>query len=137
VAHKTVVIDLERSLFDSFILPRRKRRYLELLGAKDGRDKICLSLDHFKDLDPRYARRLRPQEHNAVSVYNLLRSHGAPDLCHLMSSSAEFDNREMPLLEALQRVVGYGQGTFISCVPGRLAFFESEEVGERYLCLRK
>jgi hypothetical protein len=131
------VTGVERTMFKSFILPSRKHRYLELLHSKHGRDKIRSSLDHFKDLDPRYARRLRPQENSPASIYDLLRSHGAPGLYHVMSSSPELDNREMPLLEALQGVVGYGQGTFISCVPGRLAYFESEEVGERYVCLRK
>jgi hypothetical protein len=137
VAHNAVMIDPEKSLFESFTLPRRKRRYLELLGTKGGRDKIRSSLDHFKDLNPRYARPVRPQESNPERIFSLLRSLGAPDSCHLMSSSPELDNREMPLLEALQRIVGYGQGTFVCCVPGRLAYFESEEVGRAYLCLRK
>jgi hypothetical protein len=34
-------------------------------------------------------------------------------------------------LSALKEVVGYGMGTLISCIPGRLAYFESED--ERYI----
>jgi hypothetical protein len=40
----------------------------------------------------------------------------------------------MALAEALPMLVGRGQGTFISCIPGELAFFEGEEPGERYIC---
>lgn len=42
----------------------------------------------------------------------------------------------MPLDEALRAVVGRGMGAFVSCVPGRLAYFESEEPGSRYLLHR-
>jgi hypothetical protein len=39
----------------------------------------------------------------------------------------------MPLSKALSSTVGYGMGTLISCVPGELAYYESEERGERYV----
>jgi hypothetical protein len=33
----------------------------------------------------------------------------------------------MPLADALRKIVGNGMGTFLSCVPGRLAYFEDED----------
>jgi len=42
----------------------------------------------------------------------------------------------MDLLEALDAVIGSGQGTFVSCIAGKLAYFESEDLGERYICHR-
>jgi hypothetical protein len=53
-----------------------------------------------------------------------------------MSSWRKNYGREMDLLEALEDTVGGGMGTIISCVPGELAYFESEEQGERYICHR-
>ena len=53
-----------------------------------------------------------------------------------MSSDIELDGREMGLTQALADVIGRGQGTFISCVQGKLAYFETEEPNERYICHR-
>ena len=40
----------------------------------------------------------------------------------------------MPLLEALEKVFGEGNdGTFLSCVAGKLGYYEGEEVGARYI----
>jgi hypothetical protein len=40
------------------------------------------------------------------------------------------------LLDALKETVGYGIGTVLSCVPGKLAYFEGE-LRERFLLVRK
>jgi hypothetical protein len=41
----------------------------------------------------------------------------------------------MELLAALKQIVGYGMGTVISCLPGRLGYFEGE-LKERYILQR-
>jgi hypothetical protein len=51
-----------------------------------------------------------------------------------MSSGDELDGREMELSEALSGIIGSGVGAFVSCLPGKLAYFESEEMSERYIC---
>jgi hypothetical protein len=33
-------------------------------------------------------------------------------------------------------VVGSSSGTFVSCIPGRLAYFEGEDPGARFILLR-
>lgn len=126
----------EAAFFQSFVDPRRKARYVELLSNKRGREKIRLTLDHFKHLDLRVCHRINPAEQNPTDILRILTALGAPDLGHVMSSDGELDGRELPLSEALHLIVGRGQGTLISCVPGKLAYFESEEPGERYLCHR-
>ena len=107
-----------------------------MLDTKNGREKVRLALDHFKHLDSRFCHRIKPAEQNPVDILRILKALGAPAVCHVMSSDREFDGRELALSEALRDIVGRGQGTFISCVPGKLAYFESEEPGERYLCHR-
>jgi hypothetical protein len=37
------------------------------------------------------------------------------------------DGQEMKLKDALDALIGVGSGTIISCIPGKLAFFESED----------
>jgi hypothetical protein len=41
-----------------------------------------------------------------------------------------------PLADALSRVIGAGYGTFLSCVPGKLGYYEAETPGERYFLIR-
>jgi hypothetical protein len=40
------------------------------------------------------------------------------------------------LHEVLEAVVGRFQGTFVSCIPGRLAYFEGERENDRYILER-
>jgi hypothetical protein len=49
---------------------------------------------------------------------------GAPDDCWVFGN--HIDGRQMKLEEALE-VIGLGTGTIVSCLPGKLAFFESED----------
>jgi hypothetical protein len=127
----------EKALFQAFAVPNKRQRYINLLDSNGGREKIRLSLDHFKDLDPRFARRVNPGEQNLIDLLRILRGLGAPAACHVISSDKKLDGHEMGLVEALSAVIGRGFGTFLSCVPGELAYFEGEELRERYICCRE
>ena len=54
----------------------------------------------------------------------------------MLSSNSDLDGREMPLDDALQAVVGAGEGTFISCIPGKLGFYAFSEMKASYLLFR-
>jgi hypothetical protein len=58
---------------------------------------------------------------------------GAPETCHVIGG--EHDGKDMDLLTALKQIVGYGTGTVLSCLPGKLAYFEGE-IRERFLLVR-
>jgi hypothetical protein len=130
-------VSIEKAMFEAFIVPNKKRRYVELLDTKRGRDKIRVGLDHFGDLDPRFCRRMQAGEQFLPNILQVLKSLDAPQVCYVMSSADELDGQEMDLADALQNVIGRGIGTFVSCVPGRLAYFEAEEKNERYICRRE
>ncbi len=120
----------------AFVRPDRRPRYLELIKSAKGRPKFLAALAHNMELDPRYSTRLADNVHTAVQIAALLGAKGAPEACYAISENWDLDGRDWPLAEALDRVVGGGQGTFLSCVPGRLAYFEGEDAGERYICER-
>jgi hypothetical protein len=124
------------ALIRAFVARDRQARYLELLGSPRGRTKLRAALAHFADLDARTARRLTAADQDAVSIEELLGARGAPAECVLLAEDAALDGRRLPLGEALAAVVGSGRGAFLSCVAGRLAYFEGEEPGERYLLER-
>ncbi len=126
----------EEALVKAFFLPSKKARYLSLLESRKGRLKFLSRLDHFSDLDPRYVKTVPPNDQTIEAIVHLLEKNGAPSLCHLISSNHEIDNQDLPLAEALRKVLGMGMGTFISCIPGKLAYFEGEDENERLLLER-
>src|SRR5947207_181397 len=79
-------------------------------------------------------RGLRPPSHrrdpgrlpDRVKIEKLLRVKGAPAACWLVSERSGWDGGQLPLADALEAVVGAGFGTVISCIPGRLGYFEGE-----------
>lgn len=124
----------EQQLVRAFILPQRQDRYLELLGKPRRRIDVLNELSHFKHLDPRWTREIPKQFHSALQIAGLLRSKGALNLCWAISEDEHLDGKEAPLLEAIGHILGRGIGTFLSCIPGRLAYFEDED--ERWILER-
>lgn len=125
--------DEEREFMDAFITPNKKDRIIELISKPKGRAKFVLGLAHFHDLDSRRTLSIPSSQHSAAAIEKLLRSRGAGDICYLISEDPELDCRRLPLDEALRRVVGYGMGTLVSCIQGRLGFYEGEGPSDRYI----
>src|SRR5690242_4430137 len=93
-------------------------------------------LAHLPDLDLRLAVAVPVSEARPDTIQRLLMAKGAPGTCYCLSESAELDGRELPLRQALEQVVGRGIGTLLSCVPGKLAYFEGEDPGRRFILSR-
>jgi hypothetical protein len=129
----------EEAFIRAFITPNKRTRYLEKLGSPKTRAKfIAEHLYHLRDLDQRFAQRIDPHlGAKAARIDELLRDHGAPARCYLISTMIDLDGREGDLSEVLQKVVGSFEGTFISCIPGHLAYYEGEYENDRYLCRRQ
>jgi hypothetical protein len=126
----------EAGFVNSFVVPERRARLLGLLSRPKSRQKQLRRLDHSPDLDPRSCTQLPAGRQSVADIAALLRSHGAPDQAYVLSSYPKFDGQQLPLDQALANIVGFGSGSVISCVPGRLAYYEGESPRERYL-LRK
>lgn len=75
----------------------------------------------------RYAIEIRSPHHLAPGILSLLKAKGAPGTCYAISEDSELDGKEAPLKDALNFIVGRGIGTFLSCIPGKLAYFEDED----------
>ena len=116
----------EESLINAFVRSKKRSRFIEFLGSPKRRPKFLAKLYHFADLDSRYLVPIPPAEQGAKNIAALLTKRGAPSLCHVISTSSELDGRDLNLLEVLEQVVGFGEGTLISCIRGRLGYFEGE-----------
>jgi len=122
----------EEATVRAFIAPPRRTRWLEFLASAKRRGRFLDRLNHCWDIDERYATPL-PLNSDVVAV---LKAHGAPANCYVMSSIAALDARELPLAEAVTETELGGWGTLISCVPGRLAYYYDESGDQRLLLER-
>ena len=130
-------MDHETALINAFILRSKRDRYTVMLRNPKRRTKILNKLHHLKDLDPRFLVEISPSDHSADTIAALLVKRGASTQCHVIGGGRELDGRDLSLVEALDQVVSFGYGTLISCIPGRLGFFEGEELKDRFILERK
>ncbi|MHC4200469.1 MAG: hypothetical protein ACYSU0_10800 [Planctomycetota bacterium] len=127
----------EEPIARAFLIAAKRDRFLAVLSTRGGRDKLRKKeFAHFDGLDPRFAHQIPPGAQNEDDIESTLKAKGAPSSCYVWSENDEIDGQELPLAEALAEVVGMSMGTFLSCIPGKLAYFEGEEPGERYICER-
>jgi hypothetical protein len=124
----------EEATIKAFIRQNRQERCLRFLSDPKRRRKFTAELAHFRDLNVKYALRIPPNQHDSASVFKLLFSMGAGSKGSVISENPNLDGREMDLDVALKETIGYGMGTIISCIPGRLAYFEDED--GRYILKR-
>jgi hypothetical protein len=126
----------ESAFVDAFIVKPRRQRALELLASSKNRHKFTSKFDHHgRDyFAPECIRSIEPRHQHPPVIADILRAMGAPEICHVIGS--EHDGKDVELLTALKQIVGYGTGTVLSCIPGKLAYFEGE-IRERYLLVRK
>ena len=119
----------EEALVRAFIVRERRDRFLELLPNPKKRRKFTDSLAHPNPawFDLRCVKTIPPAQSDAESIAKLLRDKGAGATCWAISEDQRFDGREVELQPVLKEVVGYGMGVILCCVPGRLAFVESED----------
>jgi hypothetical protein len=125
----------ERGLMLSFVPPERRNRYVELIARPKRRKDITESLAHVKHLDMRSVVRVLGNQSHPSGILQLLKSKGAPEACYALSEDSEIDGREILLSDGLEFIVGHGVGTFLSCIRGKLAYFEDED--QRWILERK
>lgn len=126
----------EESVVKAFIVRRKRDRMLFQLANPKRRRTGLDALYDFRDLDDRFVVPVPPHQQSPESIAKALRSYGAPDSCWVISTDDSLDGREMLLDEALAAVVGHREGNLISCVPGKLAFFEGEGPEDRCILRR-
>lgn len=115
------------ALVKAFIPAHLQERFLEMIAKPKKRAKLLTQLSHFKALNPKFMVPIPPNQQNPSDLVKLLRAKGAGATCYVMSENSELDGREVELETALNETVGRQMGTLISCVPGRLGYFEDED----------
>ncbi|RFU60133.1 hypothetical protein [Bacillus sp. V59.32b] len=122
-------IEIEKIIVKSFFAKRLQDRVLfELSSSKKRKDALSrLSHTYFTTLREKYMFEIPKPNSDPFEIAKLMKEHGAGELCYAISWDEEIDGRELSLLTALEVAVGEGFPTIISCIPGKLAYFEAEQ----------
>ena len=121
-------------LLTAFIKRSKRDRYREILSNPRLRHKFTNQLAHFKDFDPKYRLAIPSNQLFVGNIASELQKRHSPSIVYLISEDSALDQKELPLMDALKEIVGRGIGTVLSCIPGRLAFIETED--ERFIMER-
>lgn len=124
----------EHALIAAFVKRSKRDRYREILSNPRLRHKFTSQLAHFTDFDPKYRLHLPSNKLFAGNIAIELQKRDSPNYVFAISEDPTLDRKEFPLVEALQQIVGRGMGTVLSCIPGCLAFVETED--ERFILER-
>jgi hypothetical protein len=123
----------ERSFVGFLADPARRRlATLSELGERRRRDVRSL-LAHDVRLEPRFSRHIIGQDAYPGPIEEMLRQRGAPPICYVISANPDLDRCQMPLRDALDAIIGIDGGSFVSCIPDRLGFYEYAEMKSSYL----
>jgi hypothetical protein len=125
----------EEKFVTSFVVKEKQARYLELLPDEKHRYKLTGRFDHCADLDERLLREIPVRNQNPNDVLELLRKAGAGESCWILSTNGEIDQKEMNLADAMEKHL-YCEGSFFSCIPGRLVLFSGEDRNAIYILER-
>lgn len=123
----------EQSLI-TFMKRSKRERYRVILSNPRLRQKFTRQLAHFADFDPKYRLPIPGSKLHSGNIEIELRRRHSPKMIFAISEDPALDQKELHLPEALQQTVGRGMGTVLSCIPGRLAFVETED--ERFILER-
>jgi hypothetical protein len=124
----------EHALIAAFVKRSKRDRYREILSNPRLRHKFTHQLAHFTDFDPKYRLPILSDRLFVENTAVELRKRHSPNIVFAISEDPALDQKDLPLAEALKQIVGRGMGTVLCCIPGRLAFVETED--ERFILER-
>jgi len=125
-------MDHELLLIKAFVIKERQQRYINLVTTAKGRKKFRSYISHFNDLNANYCIPLHSfQTHS--QLYDRLRSEGSLDMIYIIAANSQYDMQSLSLLDATKQLFSSDISYFISCIPGKLAYYEGEEKNQRYL----
>ena len=121
--------EIEMEIIKAFVNKNMQERFLfELCSPKkrkNGIGRLCHQYDKIFNRD--YMIEIPKDDLNLTGIGSMLKNHEINSNCYLISYDEEIDGMYLPLMQALERVVGLGMPSIISCITGKLAYFEGEQ----------
>lgn len=120
----------------AFVIGAKRERVLGFLSKDRTRRKLIDALPHFSDWDPACVFPVPSGSQTAEGVLRELTRRGARGTVHIVSTTRHLDGRDVEVADAIRAVVGSSSGTVVSCIAGKVAYFEGEEAGNRLILHR-
>jgi len=127
----------EATLISTFVNPTKRKHLIETLANPKRRHRATAALAHRDDLDPSAIVPLESAAQTPEAIEGALRGRGAGEHCHVISENRAIDGKHLTLKSALEKVVGQGMGTLLSCIPGELAYYEGKGPSDRCILARR
>lgn len=121
--------ELEEVIVNAFFSKRIQQRVLfELFSPKKRGDAINrLCHNYLVTLREEFMIEIPKSNSNPKEIEKLLKKQGAGNDCYVISWNDAIDGKYMKLTSALEVAIGEGFPSIISCIPGKLAYFEAEQ----------
>lgn len=127
----------EATLISTFVTPTKRKHLIEILANPKRRHRATATFAHFEDFDASAVVSLEGVAPTPEAIESALRSRGAGESCHVISENRAIDGKHLPLKSALEKVVGQGMGTVLSCIPDELAYYEGKGPSDRCILARR
>lgn len=121
--------ECEEIVVRAFFLRRRQERTLfELASSKKRKDAISrLCHNSQETLDKKYMIEIALPDSDFTEILNQLKKYGAGEKSYCISYNSEIDGKYLPLEIAIEKAVGFGMASIVSCIHGKLAYLEEEQ----------
>lgn len=126
----------ETEIVAGFIERSKRERYAKFLRSATARPKFVRTLYHFGDFDPAVVVELPASLETRGGVLRELQRRGAGRTCYIISADPDLDRTTTELSIAVDKIFGLVEGTLLSCIPGRLAYYEGEAPKYRFILHR-
>ena len=124
----TTQLEHEQGVIKAFVLQKKQERFLTFLSKNKTRKKLTQELADFRCFDPRFATPIPWKGVQGIeNIRGLLNAKGAGKSCWAISEDSTLDGKEVDLESVLEKVIDNTRGTILSCLPGKLALFASED----------
>lgn len=130
--------DLEIEAVKRFVSKERRPRVLALLVGRNLGEGFG-HLAHFSGyLDLRYFKKVPSMSKDLEMnfILNEIKQHTLAKRCYVMSENKAIDGKDMDLKEVLNEIIGSGSGSLLILEKGKIVYYESEEMKERYVGVR-
>lgn len=129
----------EELLVKSFVKKVHRERLSFELSKRRGDFLNRFCHESLKYLDSRFVVAIPKPNSNPAEILQLLKSHRAKDRCYALSMNDDIDGKFLALADALDVALGFGLPSILSCIPGQLAYLETEQIAgspDRFILCR-
>ena len=132
-----MILQREEALINTFVVARKRERYLGFLRSPRRRQDFLRTLYHFSDFDPACIVPLADGKDSADALVSELRRRGAAGECYVISADRDFDGLIGLLESVIVQVHAAIEGSIVCCLPRRLAYYEGESPRNRFILHRQ